>query len=178
MSTILLNLIKNSKGLILKYLGIFGLIIVVLYSFGSYCYDWGKETVQEQWNQEKQDYLNKINNLKNEYYLKELKYREENTKIQKELADAQKKYEISLATSTADFNERLRQSEARAKLYKRQAESRTSGCRDIASITSKLDSSLTEGISLVRELTKLIELRDQQLKSIGKRLINEKNLTE
>lgn len=178
MSTILLNLIKNNKDLILKYGGYLGLIFVVLVFFGSYCYNWGQESIQEKWNQEKESYEQQIRTLKDEYYLKELTYREENTKIQKELADAKKEYEVALVTSTSDFNERLRQSESRAKFYQRQAESRTSGCGNIASITSRFDSSLTEGIQLVKDLTELIRLRDRQLQAVGQRLINEKNLTE
>lgn len=90
MSTILLNLIKNNKDLILKYGGYLGLILVVLTFFGSYCYNWGQKSIQEQWNQEKEVYEKQIRTLKDEYYLKELTYREENTKIQKELADAKK----------------------------------------------------------------------------------------
>ena len=85
---------------------------------------------------------------------------------------------MALVASTSDFNERLRQSESRAKFYQRQAKSRTSGCGNIASITSRFDSSLTEGIQLVKDLTELIKLRDRQLQAVGQRLINEKNLTE
>lgn len=174
----ILNLIKNNKDWISKYILPILLIGLVLYNIGLWIYSLGQADIQEQFDQYKLNQEITLQQLKEEYSSREKEYQIVNDKIQKELADAQKNYEVSLAIQSASFTERLRESESRVQFYQHQAESGDVGCRDIAGTASRLDRSLTEGIRLVTELTEHIKLRDQQIQSIGKRLLNEKELTE
>lgn len=169
----------NPIFLLLKKISPELLVFFVCVFVSSYIsYHVGSMQVENQWNQDKLAKIATIDALRNQLKEKEQKYIEENSRIQKELADAQKQYEISVTHLHDELNNKLQQSEERIRYYQSQAKQSASGCRNLANVASRLDSSLTEGIQLVKELTEHIKLRDKQLQSVGQKLINEKSLTE
>lgn len=117
-----------------------------------------------------------IQEMQKANYRKELDYSYKVTELEKEVAQAKINFSDSLSAINKQSSDRLLQSENRAQYYRKQAESCSSQSRDFAEYTAKLDRQLTEGIDLVRELTELVKLRDEQLKQVGKQLKMDREL--
>lgn len=156
---------------------IIGLVVVIClggtYSLG---YSSGSNDKQLEWNEDIQSYQQKVRELTEQLKNQEKEYRAENTRILLELNNAKKDYEKSVAVLDANYSDRLREYEARAKIYESQAQSGKSQCRNLASYTTKLDKCLTKGRELVKELSRTIELRDNQLRLLGEQITNEREL--
>lgn len=156
---------------------IIGLVVVIClggaYSLG---YSSGSNDKQLEWDEDIQSYQQKVRELTEQLKNQEKEYRAENTRILLELNNAKKDYEKSVAVLNANYSDRLREYEARAKIYESQAQSGKSQCRNLASYTTKLDKCLTEGRELVKELSRIIELRDNQLRLLGEQIVNEREL--
>lgn len=142
-----------------------------LYLLGSWIYDSGSRSgasaVQQQWDAEKEEILRKKDELIAKYDEKEKAHREENQRINHELAEAKRKYEVDLADQLREYSERVRSSEARADIYQRQARSGSIESSRLASHAARLDSALEEGRQLVRELRQTVGLRDRQIKLLS-----------
>lgn len=124
------------------------------------------------------EYQENIISLQESFRVKENEWNKKNTEISLQLADAKKEYEESISSLTGSFNDKLRQSEARASIYRSQASSSESERRSLASHAAKLDRCLTEGQQVVRELRSTVELRDKQIKLLGDELIALKGITK
>lgn len=165
--------------LFLKYLPwILGLALLVFLGsrLYSHVYDKGATSVQVQWDAEKQKQLEATNKLKADYEKKERDNRTENRRISDELAQAKLDHANALADLRTDFAQRLRTSEMRSTIYQRQAEGGAAQCRDLASHASRLDASLEEGRSLVRELRETLGLRDRQVHALGNQINSDRAL--
>lgn len=117
-----------------------------------------------------------IQDLQKANYKKELDYSYQIDELINEIQIYKNKYTNSLSAINKQSSDRLHESENRAQYYRKQAESCSSQSRDFAEYTAKLDKQLTEGINLVKELTELIRLRDEQLKQVGKQLKMDREL--
>lgn len=106
--------------------------------------------------------------MQKDNYEKELKYSYEITELQNEIKKHQTSFSDYLSALNKQSADRLRQSDNRAQYYRKQAEACSTQSREFAEYTSKLDRQLTEGISLVEELTGIIKLRDKQLEFLIK----------
>ena len=170
-----------SLKLLLKYLPhILG--IALLLFLGSklhdFVYDRGAASIQVQWDAEKQEHAEAIASLKLEYEEKEEAHRSENRRISSELSQANLDHVTALAAVERDYTQRLRNVEQRAAIYQRQAQGGTVERGDLASHASRLDASLEEGRSLVRELRETLGLRDRQLQSLSSQIRNDRVLIE
>lgn len=147
----------------------YGTIGVCICCLGSYCYGYhlGKAKVTAEYNQEKVQYLNQISSLQLQYRAKETQYNEDLNKVKAEYAQAREDYIHTISELESSYSSRLQQSEQRAMLYQRKATD-NKGCSTLADLSGRLDRSLTEGISLVRELRDTIKLRDSQIKVLRK----------
>lgn len=125
----------------------------IAYKFGS---NSGKESIQFLWNQEKLERAEYTNALMNEYAEKEIEHRLAIRNIKNELNKVKSNYNESIAFIELEYVDRLQQSTNRETVYKRQAESGTSGCRLLSEHTIKLDQSITEGRRLVGELSETV----------------------
>lgn len=96
--------------------------------------------------------------------------------ITKELEDHEKRTRQAVDAAVAEFAARLRTSEARAGIYRKQAEGGAAERERLASHAAELDQSLEEGRYLVRELGETIRLRDSQLRLIGQQLMADRSL--
>lgn len=143
----------------------YGTIGVCICCLGSCCYGYytGKAKATAEYNQEKVQYLNQISSLQLQYRAKETQYNEDLNKVKAEYAQAREDYIHTISKLESSYSSRLQQSEQRAMLYQRKATD-NKGCSTLADLSGRLDRSLTEGISLVRELRDTIKLRDSQIK--------------
>lgn len=167
-----LPLIKKFLPHLLVSIAVLGLGYYV-YNLG---YSRGSKDVQLKWEQDKVASQEAINQLRSEYEKREIAAHTENLRITNELVKARQDHESALAEQRADYEQRLLQSEDRASVYQRKARSGSAGCRYLADHAARLDRSLEEGRSLVRELGSTLRLREQQLRGVGLRLINDHKL--
>lgn len=137
---------------------------------------YGSLSAKEDFEKEKAKQEEVIKQLKAEITKKELDYQAKNDKILQELAESRKNYEISINTVTTDYALQLRKLNDRLRIYQRQAQERKAGLRDDNDYTGRLDSALTEGIRLVKELSATVRFREQQLNLLGSRIKNEQSL--
>lgn len=143
----------------------FGSLGIMACCIGSYIagYNEGKSKLEARYAVEKSYYLNQISSLQFKYRTKEQQYNEHLNKVKAEYNQAREEYLHSISQLESSYSSRLQQSEQRAMLYQRKA-SDNGGCSALADISGRLDRSLTEGVSLVRELRDTIKLRDSQIK--------------
>ena len=146
--------------------------------FYSIAYDRGAASVQQEWNAAKQSHDDAIAALKLDYENKEESHRKENRRISSELSQANLDHANAIANAQRDFDQRLRNVEQRAAIYQRQAQGGAIERGDLADHASRLDSTLEEGRSLVRELRETLGLRDRQIKSLSDQIRNDRVLFE
>lgn len=159
----------------IKYGGILLIVSGVIYKIYSIGYDQGSMEVQLQWNEQ----VTKTNQVVLEQKEKIdslVKNHETQVEVLKnELFEADKKLTATVATLRANTS-RLQQSEARANVYKRKANSGADQCKSLAEFAGKLDRSLTEGRALVEEFRATLEQRDTQLRVFGELIKSQQEL--
>lgn len=144
----------------------------------SYIFDRGANSVQVQWDKEKAEHAQAIEDLKQEYADKEEAHRAENRRISSELSQANLDHANAVAALRLDYAQRLRNVEQRAAIYQRQAQGGAAERGDLADHASRLDAALEEGRSLVRELRETLGLRDRQVQSLSNQIRNDRALFE
>lgn len=157
---------------------ILGVILLLgsAYVIYGHIYDKGVASVQVEWDKAKQAHRDAIQKLKDEYALLEEDHRTENQRITDELAKANLDHATALAAVERQYAERLRTSEVRAGVYQRQAQGGAAERASLADHASRLDASLEEGRSLVRELRETLGLRDRQIRSLSEQIRNDRKL--
>lgn len=138
--------------------------------------DSGRAEVQALWDADKKAHEVEITKLKEDYALREEAHRTENRRISHELSEAKLEHANAIAAVRNDYLVRLRTSEKRAGIYQRQAEGGAAERRSLAEHASRLDASLEEGRSLVRELRETLGLRDRQIRSLSEQILNDRQL--
>lgn len=164
---ILFNLIKSKYFIAL-------LVVLVLSVIGYkvywHIYNIGYQACNEQFLEYKNAQAVKTLELQNEYDRQKEKYQAQTEDLVAQIGKNQESYNKKLIAIESDYSGKLLQSESRASLYKQL--SRTSKCsnNDLADYSARLDKTVTEGRQLVAQLRELIELRDSQLRELGKQL--------
>lgn len=155
------------------------LLVVVL---GATIYFWGNSngqfTVQKKWDAQKVEDLKATKKLQDKYNALQRNHSYEVGLLTSRLQTAESNYASELARVSSDYDSRMQQSERRASVYKRQAETGTLECRNLASHAARLDNSLEEGRRLVEELRATVRLRDNQLIELGKQIQADRKLFE
>lgn len=150
------------------------LLAVALIGIGNYIwhkgYSSGSSYVLSQWNQEKEQTKIKMLELQIQYNQEKEQFANEKETELQELKDKISEQEAAIALNNAAHAVQLQQSEDRNAVYQRKATSTEAERRSLANHAARLDKALTEGIGLVKELSGTLELRDEQLKFIGKYL--------
>ena len=144
------------------FFGSLGIMACCICSYGA-GYVEGQHKLEAKYAVEKSYYLTQISSLQFKYRTKEQQYNEHLNKVKAEYNQAREEYLHNISQLESSYSSRLQQSEQRAMLYQRKA-SDNGGCSALAGISGRLDRSLTEGVSLVRELRDTIKLRDSQIK--------------
>lgn len=93
-----------------------------------------------------------------------------------ELKSIRKQHEDTISALNSDHSDRMRNMQKRIQEYARITEGSSVECRNLANHTAQLDRTLEEGRHLVGELRAGIEFRDNQLRTIGKLLTEERSL--
>lgn len=152
-----------------------GLSIIIAVASLIACYNFGYSKGEEY-------ILSKQNSvmleLKEQNHLKELEYTNKIKDLENEIKNSEVNYSNSIAKLNKSNADGLLESQHRAEYYRRQAETCSTQSRTFADYTARLDRQLTEGISLVRELSELIKHRDNQLKQAGEQLKLDRKLME
>lgn len=86
-----------------------------------------------------------------------------------------KDYEKKLADIQFDYADRLRESEQRSAIYRRQQAASSDECRALAEHASRLDRSLTEGRELVKRISGNLGQCEVIFKEAVQYLINDRN---
>lgn len=92
-----------------------------------------------------------------------------------EIQTLRKEYEKKLADVQFDYADRLRESEQRSAVYRRQQATSTDECRALAEHASRLDRSLTEGRELVKRVSGNLGQCEVIFKETVQYLINDRN---
>ncbi len=165
----------NRYWLHLLLLGLLTVFCVWLYNAGS---ESGANAVQKQWDKAKAEQQKAIDTEKEKIAKLEETHRTEVTRLTHDLAEAQKTHQVELATAAAEFRDRLRSSEERAAIYRRQAEGGSADRGSLASYASRLDVALEEGRALEREYRSTLGLRDEQIKALSRQIKADRSLLE
>lgn len=150
-----------------------GILFGGIYSLGS---SHGQAKIQVLWDADKERQAEAIKTVEKEYKGKEALAILENTKISKELREANDKYKTTLAQYQSDYSKRLLSAEGRASLYKRQADGSVIERGSLASYAAELDRNLEEGRLLVRELGATIRQRDNQIAALSAQITSDRKL--
>ena len=155
---------------VLPYVGVFLLILFLGSSLHSCGVEKGANSTQKKWDKEKRETDQEIRRLEKSYASLQKTHREETQRITHELSEERRRHEVELVRTNTDYDHRLRLSESRAEVYQRQARNGSIECRNLADHASRLDSSLEEGRSLVRELRSTLGLRESQIRALSQQI--------
>lgn len=154
--------------------------VILIVLLGLHIYDLGtrhgEAKIQAEWNTDKLKEETAIVDLQNQIQTKEETHQKEVAAISQSLETANNDHQKAIAVIQSDYDERLRQSEDRAKVYQRQAALGPTQCRSLASYTARLDGSIEQGRQLVQELRTTLGFRDNQLRQLGKQLQSDREL--
>lgn len=131
------------------------MISVGVFIFGTIV---GSDWVKDDWQKEKLEYKTQLNSAKDQIKDLILTHSIKENNLITQMNEEKDKYEKSLIFINNDYTSRLRQSEERATAYRNQANNQQ-GCISLAEHTSKLDSALERGLSVVRKLSEAIKLQ-------------------
>lgn len=136
----------------------------------------GRNKIQSQWNQEKAIRAKAVQ-MQIDLNAALVKANRETTeRLTHALAEQNTQHQVELANAQSDFDKRLLKSQQRADTYKRMSETGIGQCRDLASHAAKLDRTLEEGRSVVRELRETLRFRDEQLTLVSAKLLADRKL--
>jgi len=134
------------------------------------------EKVHNEWNNEKQATRAKIAELEQEYQAYEFEYKKTIEDLVTQLQNSQDSFDSELVRIRNVYSDRLLNSEERASIYQRQAESGASERRSLADHAARLDKSLEEGRYLVRELGATLRQREREISVLSEQIQADRQL--
>lgn len=138
----------------------------------------GMKLVQEQWDEQRRKDAEVSRQIQDKLRMAEESHRRVQQGVADAIAQANEDHLTELSRLRSDYDRRLRQSEARADVYRRQAEGGSTEQDSLASHAAELDRTLTEGRLLVAELRATLGLRDQSLILLGQQIKADRELLE
>lgn len=136
----------------------------------------GKAKVQAKWDVDTNARNKAMTVLQVEVATKETAHALESKRIANEFTTLKEKHEKILATVQLDYTNRLRTSEGRASIYKRQAEGGATSRDRLVEFVTELDRSIEEGRYLVRELGQTLGQCERQRQLYNEQITNERRL--
>lgn len=141
-------------------------------------YMYGKDSVQEQWDKQKlTDALN-VQKLQQDYKEKEKTHTQITEELRREIKELEHNYKASIDNARDEYVSRLRDSETRASIYKRQAESGTIEHRNLANYAAELDKSLERGRDLVRRLRITLGQREREIGILSQQIHADRSILD
>ena len=138
----------------------------------------GRQEVQALWDEEKARNREEIERIQSKLTEKEQAHLIKVQELNDLLSQANVAHAGLVAGLHADYRSRLRDSEARADVYRRQAQGGSTEQDSLASHAAELDRTLTEGRLLVAELRATLGLRDKSLILLGQQITADRELLE
>lgn len=163
---------------VLPYLLATALILFLGSKLYGYIYARGAESVQVKWDEQERQRNETIQGIRDQYSRKEDAHRAINRKISNDLSQARLDAAADLAAAQREFDQRLRNSEARSAVYQRQAQGGAAERGDLAGHAARLDAALEEGVYLVEELQATLGLRERQVLALSEQIKNDRALIE
>lgn len=159
-----------------RYLFPIGIVLLALSICFYNTYRLGQENIQRKWDIAEAERNNKILEVSQKYdaLQKDFSLYIENSRII--LSKAENDYKSNLNSIIASHSNELRNSEERAKYYQRQAQNSNGECGSLADYAGRLDRTIVEGQTVVKELIESLTRKDAQIKFIGGILIEEQKL--
>lgn len=167
--------IVMSKSLLIT-LGIAATVAIshgAVYFLGS---NHGKAKVQVKWDIDTNARNKAMTVLQAEVTTKEAAHTLESKRIADDFIALKEKHEKVLATVQLDYTHRLRTSEGRASVYKRQAEGGAASRDRLVEFVTELDGSIEEGRYLVRELGETLGQCESQRQLYNEQITNDRRL--
>lgn len=138
--------------------------------------DIGEARIQAKWDADVENHQKEVERLKNELAERQETHRERVRTLNNALASAELRHASDIAALRSSYALRLRESEDRADIYQRLADSGSVGRANLASYAAQLDRSLVEGRQVVEELRATVIQRDDQLRALGRQLEEDRRL--
>lgn len=136
----------------------------------------GASKVQAKWDIDTTARNKAMTDLRVEVSTKETAHGVESKRIANEFTTLKETHEKVLATVQLDYTHRLRTSEGRATVYKRQAEGGAASRDRLVEFAAELDRSIEEGRYLVRELGETLGQCERQRQLYNEQITNERRL--
>lgn len=152
---------------ILFYILVLVLGIYVGYSYGTYKSENFYLTQEKEWDK-------KIKDKNDELIAKVKKHNADQLILRDQIDELRAKHEKVVSDINNDHALRMQQSEERSKIYRIRAAASTSDCKQLAEHTARLDSSLEEGRSLVKEFRATVKQLEQDNLLVIKYLLNDR----
>lgn len=163
---------------VLPYILAAALVLYLGSKLYGYVFERGAQSVQVEWDKVENARKEEIEKIREVYTAREETHRTNNRNLSNALSQARLEHEVALANALRTYDERLRNSEARAVVYQRQSEGGTVERGDLASHAGRLDATLEEGRHLVRELRETLGLRDRQVQALSGQIKNDRALIQ
>lgn len=148
-------------------------ILAVPYQVGKNA---GKLEVSSAWQKADKERADVVTELTQKNLDLTRKNQEETTRIADELAAQEAGHAKALADLRADFANRLLQSTTREGIYQRKAQGSAVERDYLASHAARLDRTLEEGRSLVRELRETVGQRDDTIRTLSEQILADRRL--
>lgn len=156
------------------------LVLCLIFWAGRYAYTAaqasGMRIVQAKWDAQRIKDAEAAQQIQDKLRIAEEAHRRNQQGIADAIAKSNEDHLAELSRIRSDYERRLRQSEVRADVYRRQAEGGAPERDNLASHAARLDRQLEEGLRVVGELTALVEQRDRQLIQLGQQILNDREL--
>jgi exonuclease VII large subunit len=136
----------------------------------------GAAKVQAKWDVEAKKRDETIASLNLAIAKKEEFHNTESRRIDNEFTTLKANHAKALAAMQSEYTNRLRSSEARASIYKRQSEGTASQRERLANYTTQLDRTLEEGRSLVFEFRETLGQCERQRQLYYEQITNDRRL--
>ena len=117
----------------------------------------GYNSAYKKYAKEITEYQQKINEKKEELRISRENHINSQNEFAQEIQEMKNEYETYVSTLINSFDDRMRESEERGRMYRERFTATSTQCGVLAEHASRLDRSLTEGRELVRRLREDLE---------------------
>lgn len=151
---------------------LFYILVLALGIYGGYSY--GTYKSENFYLTQKKEWDKKIKDKNDELIAKVKKHNTDQLILRDQIDELRAKHEKVVSDINNDHALRMQQSEERSKIYRIRAAASTSDCKQLAEHTARLDSSLEEGRSLVKEFRATVKQLEQDNLMVIKYLLNDR----
>lgn len=138
----------------------------------------GAAEIQSLWDKDAEARKEVIDKLQGRYDLLQSEHKSKVEELTNELQTSTDKFQTTLNGYRLDYDKRMQLATNRAGVYQRQAQGTAAERDSLAEHAARLDRSLEEGRSLVRELRATLGQREVTIRSLGGIILSDRTLLE